>query len=251
MYVKILTKISVFLTKASKLLLRKLFPRHCLVCGRICNDLLCSSCALPLAAVSHTERCPRCYSDLTLQVKDHRLEHGCLQCRQLLETMHQSRFVWTLSKPLHAALLAAKYNPSSKLAQHLATRGAELIPIEWLSKFDYIVPIPSARAQFRKRLFNLPTIFALAISQRSSLPVIHNGLRRTRKTLIQSTLPRSRRHKNMRGAFCAPNKRLSGASILLVDDLFTSGATLHSASLALCQGGARSVSALTILRAGR
>jgi ComF family protein len=246
---KIFANASIYLNKAGKLLLRSIFPRRCLVCGRICNNLLCSSCALPSLAIDHRQRCQRCYSDLTLQIKDDTLEHGCLRCRALLGTMHQSRFVWNLNKSLHAALLAAKYNPSSKLAQHLAAQGAAMIPIEWLTKFDYIVPIPSSRSQFRRRLFNLPSLFALALSRRCSVPIMHNGLSRVRNTRVQSSLPRFRRQKNMRGAFRAPNPKVSGSSILLVDDLTTTGATLHSAALALCQGGARAVTSITIIRA--
>lgn len=110
---------------------------------------------------------------------------------------------------------------------------------------DVVVPVPLHRARRLARGFNQAADLARGLG----LPV-SQALRRTRNTGSQADLPAARRHANVRGAFrLARRAPIRGASVVLVDDVSTTGATLEACGRALLEGGAREVRALIAARA--
>ena len=81
-----------------------------------------------------------------------------------------------------------------------------------------------------------------------SCPAVPRGLARIRETAPQSTLGLGQRADNVRGAFAAVDEVVAGRHVLLVDDVLTTGATAESCAKALGQGGAESVTVLTVAR---
>jgi ComF family protein len=110
---------------------------------------------------------------------------------------------------------------------------------------DALVPVPLHASRLRQRGFNQ----AEDLARNIGLPIV-SALRRTRKTATQADLPAGRRHANVRDAF-APTRRarsLSGAVVVLIDDVSTTGATLESCARALKASGVCEVRALTAAR---
>ena len=106
-------------------------------------------------------------------------------------------------------------------------------------KFDLIVPVPLYRARKRKREFNQSEIIAGALAKRFEIEKNDNILIRVRQTAQQAKLAENHRWENVKGAFALKeNIDLSGRRILLVDDIVTTGATIHEASLPLKNAGA-------------
>ena len=110
---------------------------------------------------------------------------------------------------------------------------------------DAVVPVPLHAARRRERGFNQ----ADALARHLGLPVL-GVLRRTRRTAVQADLPAARRHANVRGAFAVrPRTDVRGLTLVLVDDVCTTGATLYACASALVAAGAADVRALTAARA--
>lgn len=107
------------------------------------------------------------------------------------------------------------------------------------------VPVPLHRARMHARGFNQ----AAELARHLGPPVAH-ALRRVRRTGSQTDLPAARRHANVRGAFALRGRvDVSGAVVVLVDDVSTTGATLDACARTLLEAGAREVRALTAARA--
>jgi ComF family protein len=114
---------------------------------------------------------------------------------------------------------------------------------EVLAGADILVPVPLHRSRQRERGFNQ----ARQLAKHLGLPVI-NALARTRNTASQADLPASKRGANVRGAFVA-RAGVDGLTIVLVDDVATTGATLNACAAVLLDAGAREVRALTAAKA--
>ena len=121
-----------------------------------------------------------------------------------------------------------------------------------LAEADLIVPVPLHRGRLWKRRYNQAAILAKGLSRLSSRTHDPLLLMRKRATPSQGEMPSAKaRRRNVLGAFgVSPQKtaQLSGRNILLVDDVFTTGATLNACARALKRAGAARVDALTLAR---
>jgi ComF family protein len=116
-------------------------------------------------------------------------------------------------------------------------------------KPDVIVPIPLHPKRQRQRGYNQATLLALELAARLQRPVVEDALIRTKATAPQIDLNIQERWANVRDAFQCQTSSLSGKQVLLIDDVYTTGATLESAAVALHRTGARSIWAYTLARA--
>ena len=115
---------------------------------------------------------------------------------------------------------------------------------------DLILPVPLHPKRLRWRGFNQAAIFAREVGYSWRLPMDPFVLLRSRETAPQTDLTEEGRRKNVRGAFSlALAGAVQGKRILLVDDVYTSGATINECSRVLVRGGAKEVHVLTLARA--
>lgn len=114
--------------------------------------------------------------------------------------------------------------------------------------FEAIVAVPMSRAKERRRGYNQSELLARALSRRSGIPCDMTLLSRREERSMQSTLPRRDRAANVRGVFSA-SSLVKGKSILVVDDICTTGETLRACASALARAGAARVCALAVARA--
>ncbi len=115
--------------------------------------------------------------------------------------------------------------------------------------FDYIVSVPLHSSKMRKRGYNQSELLAKHIAARLSIPYA-DVLKRTKKTIKQSGQSRQERRKNLANAFAVKGsaEKIIHSSVLLVDDIYTTGATVEACSKALVKYGAGKVFVLTIAR---
>ena len=185
---------------------------------------LCQRCGEPL---------PRTSSLLVCQT--------CLRARPLVT---QARAAGPYSGTLRTIVHALKYDGRRSLARPLAARmrvaGADLC-----RGCELVVPVPLHSARRRSRGFNQAHDLACHLG----LPVVQ-ALQRTRDTHTQTTLPAEARHANVAHAFAVARRMdaLRGTTVLLVDDVRTTGATLEACAEALLGAGVREVRALTAAR---
>ena len=117
---------------------------------------------------------------------------------------------------------------------------------------DVVVPVPLHAFRLWSRKFNQSAEFARAISRLSGKPYLSTALLRTRRTAQQVGLGALQREDNVRGAFAVPDTgraALFGKRVVLVDDVYTTGATVSAATRALKKAGVSDVTVLTFARA--
>ncbi len=130
------------------------------------------------------------------------------------------------------------------LANWMADAGRDLIAVA-----EVIVPVPLGRWRLLRRTFNQSALLAQALARRAGMTYDPLSLVRTRATASQVGLTRLQREDNVRGAFAVPEKRRSridGKSVLLIDDVMTTGATVSACTRALRNAGAERVDVLTV-----
>jgi ComF family protein len=114
--------------------------------------------------------------------------------------------------------------------------------------FDLIAGVPMPRARERRRGYNQAELLANALSRRLGIRCDMTLLTRQGERAVQSTLPKRQRAGNVRGAFAA-STLVKGTSILLVDDISTTGETLRACATALAEAGAARVCAVAVAKA--
>ncbi len=168
----------------------------------------------------------------------------CPRCRRAGRLVDRARAVGSYDGALRAIVHAMKYEGRRSLARPLAAlmrhRGADM-----LNGAACVVPVPLHPSRRRERGFNQ----AVDLAAHLGLPVV-SALRRVRATATQTGLPAARRHRNVRDAFRATRAglALAGATVVLVDDVSTTGATLEACARALKEIGVAEVRALTAAR---
>jgi len=113
---------------------------------------------------------------------------------------------------------------------------------------EIIVPVPLHTDRLRERGYNQAALLARELRKGIGLPVSETSLVRVRATRPQVDLNAQERKENVRDAFSCSNTDLKDKRVLLIDDVYTTGATLEACSIALREIGARSVWALTLAR---
>lgn len=224
-------------------LLDFLFPPKCQVCERHFsgdNIWLCPGCAMRLE-IAPVPVCVICRQPLALPGEI------CPRCSL------SGKISWLYSLGGYAGaysklIKAFKYGPKPDLGTLLGDLLAQqLVSQEQCSSLDLICPIPLHHRKHKARGFNQAAILAEAIGEALALPVEPEMLLQVRRSKDQIGLSLEERFANVEGVFAvAPEFDLTGASVLLVDDVTTSGATLNDAARALLEAGALSVAAATI-----
>jgi ComF family protein len=182
-------------------------------------------------------------------------DHLCRRCLARPPSFRQARS-WAYyqsgevsPQPLSEAIQRFKYHRSLSTGKALAALGAMHFPLE-SQYYDLIVPVPLHPERLRWRGFNQSLILSRAIGSAQKIEVDPFLLERTRPTVPQTQLSESERRANVSGAFAvlAP-ERLKRKRVLLVDDVYTSGATAEECARALCRAGAQVVDVFTLARA--
>ncbi len=226
------------------------FPRTCFCCG--CDlpfdsaDYLCTSCnqGLQKPGPHICQRCgavlksggAHCYACRGSKAK----EYKCQKIR--------SAFIFNVVS--RALVHALKYRQADYVALAM---GKKMIPgfarSPELAETNLIIPVPLHIKKQRARGYNQSELLAHSFAKEAGLPLDTVSLIRTRNTVSQTQLGRQGRLENMVGAFtCIHPENVKGKTILLIDDVATTGATLEGCAVALKQAGAKRVFAYTFAR---
>lgn len=167
----------------------------------------------------------------------------CPRCRRRPSHISSARAIGAYEGSLRAIVHALKYGGRRSVARGLAAR-MRVHGEDVLSGASIAVPVPLHRSRQRARGFNQ----AAELARHLGLPPVP-ALRRVRATPSQTDLPAARRHANVRGAFVLRRRiDVRGESVVLVDDVSTTGATLEACARVLKEAGAREVRAITAAR---
>lgn len=144
-----------------------------------------------------------------------------------------------------------KYGERTYLTTFFGEKLAEVFFRYWNSQsFDLILPVPLHSQRLRERGFNQALLLAKELSRRTRIPCSKRLLRKRFPTAPQVDLSGQEREKGVRRSFHVPNpEQIEGRSILLVDDVYTTGATVNECSKVLLRAGAEQVAVLTLAHA--
>jgi ComF family protein len=234
------------------LLLDAVFPADCEACGAplplgdrpglcaSCRDTmrpppepLCVRCGVPFATSDASTTCA-----------------GCLRHPPAFATARAAALYLSADgglNPLAAAVRALKYRQRRNLAPALGDLLAERYPF---GPRALLVPVPLHRSRLRARGFNQALLLARVLGRRRGLRLAPRLLVRTRATEVQVGLVATERRRNLRAAFAVRRPvSLAGRSIVLVDDVLTTGATAHACAAVLRAAGAPRIDVYTLGRA--
>jgi ComF family protein len=115
--------------------------------------------------------------------------------------------------------------------------------------YSLLIPVPLHVKKLRERGFNQSLLLANALGTRHELPVNFSLLKRCKSTLTQTGLNKKAREENIKGAFIVTDKKkVAGNNIILIDDVYTTGATINECAQTLLKAGAQKVAVLTLAR---
>lgn len=145
---------------------------------------------------------------------------------------------WSYDERAARVVEALKYSGRTDLARGLGSEMARVLPAE--PRADLVIEVPLHPARRRERGYNQSALLAASLADALGVPHLEGALERVRATQAQARLGPAARRVNVRGAFRVRHpERLAGRRVLLVDDVVTTGATLHACLASLEDAGAR------------
>lgn len=222
---------------------RWLLPGECLLCqapvGLDPRDpLICASCRSRWAPLPEP-RCPRCGQPLTPGIV-------CRLCTGWPAGIAGVQSAVWLDEPARRAVHLLKYQGWWRASEAMAA--AIRLRVRFAPGIT-LIPIPLGATRLRSRGYNQSAVLADALGKLLGVPVSQRILERRRETTTQTALTPEERRANLAGAFVA--RHAAPQLPVLVDDVFTTGATLVEAAAALLAAGAERVSGVTFARAAR
>ncbi len=231
-----------------------LYPPRCAGCRRL-GEWLCERCIRAIDTI-HPPICARCgraiHPDVAAAASGDGSSYRCGLCDELGPELGAIRALAYFGGPMREAIYELKYHGVTVVAKPLGQMMAQAWPglaPEGRERADAIVPVPLHPARERERGYNQAALLARELGRHLEHPVVENVLQRSRSTLPQVSLGTRARYANVHGAFRCRSESLRGRSVLLIDDVCTTGATLEAAAAALRRGGATAVTAYTLARA--
>jgi len=242
-------------------LLDLLYPRFCLQCNASIEK---GSFKNSGTAPSHTApsfcgrcwgsirrpggpSCPLCAAPFTSEVAlSHSPDHHCGECREVPPPFARAIVPFVYEGTLAKAIQSFKYNRQNALAAPLA---GLLQPDLEAVAVARVMAVPLHPRRLRSREFNQSLLLAERVARSLSQPLLIDAMKRVRETPPQVGLSKKERQKNIHRAFSVPNPdSVRNQRILLIDDVYTTGATLREGAKTLVRAGAKEVIVAAVAR---
>lgn len=238
--------LKVFAKEIQKSLTDYLFPPVCLNCMTSLEipNTVCPTCWQKINFLTH----PLCEINGTPFPFD--IEQGTISAQALKNppSYDKARGVAAYDGTMKELIHKLKYNDRHELlnlfANWMTFSGKELI-----TQSDLILPIPLYKTRLWQRRFNQSALLAKRLSEITNTPYDSSILLRQKKTRSQVGLSSKERYQNLKNAFVVEQtkkEKVENKSVLLIDDVITTGATINSAALSLKNSGAKTVNILSL-----
>ncbi|MDW3228262.1 MAG: ComF family protein [Acidobacteriota bacterium] len=228
-----------------------IFPSYCQLCGQLLKHeaerVICSDCLKKLE-IKQSPSCPVCGRFYFNNLPG---DYLCGECLGNPPPFDWHRSLGLYDGRLKEIILIFKYQGYEVLSRPLGRLAYEKLSADQgLSGVDFIVPVPLHKEREKKRGFNQSELLSREISKLSSIPVMKSNLIKTKPTPAQVSLEAAERKSNLRGVFKVKRpEKIAGRTLLLIDDVFTTGSTIKECTKELKKAGAREVRVITLARA--
>ena len=221
-------------------LLSTLLPGICALCRQEASNTLCAACQ-ERYFVTHSTRCQQCALTLPPQAAS----PVCGDCLQHPPAFDQTITVCDYAPPQDQLVLALKFGHQLAVANLCSALLRDAILSQQTTSLpDLLCVVPLSNQRLAERGFNQSVEIARPLAQQLGIPLHVTMLKRTRDTLQQSSLPPDARKHNVRQAFTIDTNALEliqGAHIAVIDDVITTGMTLHEIATMLKRFGAAKI----------
>ena len=235
-----------FLGNAFRHLLDFLIPPLCPICKKrvLTPHGLCSEC---FSKIHFIERpyCHKCGRPFEFDIPE---ETHCANCCQKDPTFEKARSAFVYDSFSNKLILPFKHGDRLELTP-LLTNLLYRAGLDIFDEIDAVVAVPLHRYRFMKRKYNQAEVLAKSLSKKIDKPYLPSVIIRKRATKSQGHMKTAARKKNVAGAFKVKNHVLiKNKNILIIDDVFTTGATLNECTKVLRRNGAQHIFILTLAR---
>lgn len=228
------------------LVLELIYPNTCVLCGKMCRSGICSKCEEIYKAIEE----PRCMC-CGKPIQDEEVEY-CYDCKNNRKIVQQGRSIWVHKGQVKQSIYRFKYKNhriySNEYARKLIQEQYETIKV-W--GVECILPVPIHRSRRRARGYNQALVLAQSLQREwmcvegEELPISF-AIYRKRETLYQKKLDNKQRKNNLQSAFGLKAHMRLPKRVLIVDDIYTTGATIQEISKLLVKVGVEQVFFVTI-----
>jgi ComF family protein len=206
------------------------FPQDCKLCARVGAGLVCNDCISKIE-YSKGDVCRRCTRALPL------FNGVCKECAQGKWYFKEALFLGPYKGILKDCIHLYKYCRRYSLSKLLSSLCIEPLKRRWSERFDYAVAVPMHKRKERERGFNQAQLLAKWISKRLGVKLA-NFIKKIKDTPSQTQLDYRYRQENVKGSFRVYAEGKLQKRVLLIDDVFTTGATANECARLLSQKGA-------------
>ncbi|MEG0720282.1 MAG: ComF family protein [Lachnospiraceae bacterium] len=222
-------------------ILELVYPGRCPFCDRVTEQEICEECKKELKTIKEP-RCKKCGKPVRYREQEY-----CGDCQIKHHEFEQGRSLWLHKQPVSTSIYRFKYGNRRRYAKYYGScmaREFGTLLKQW--HIEVIMPIPLHKARHRKRGYNQAELLATEIGLLTDIPVDTVSLLRGKKTKPQKQLTEKARAQNMKDAFRLSNRLQRKKTVLLVDDIYTTGCTIDVAAKLLKCSGVEKVYFLTI-----
>lgn len=216
-----------------------LFPERCAMCDRVIEAsryAICADCRkiIPLICEPKCKKCGR-------QIR-HDDEEYCADCARMVHSYNRGVCLLVYDELVSHSMYRFKYGNRQRYAAFFGDEIARRLGREILGfNAQVIVPVPLHKKRLKMRGYNQAYLLAKRIGERLSIPVRDDIVYRAKNTKALKVLNPSQRQNNLKGAFKLGADSVKYCSIILVDDIYTTGSTVDEISSLLKRAGARCV----------
>lgn len=213
------------LKKALIFLLQILYPKQCLICGKLEQDTICS----------------KCYNTLKIEAKVEQYKN---------KTFNRHLYIFKYEGKIRNLIIDYKFNDKPYLNELFAKIILKNEKIcRKIKKYDIIIPVPIHKKRKNERGYNQSELIAKKLAKNLNVELVTDSLIKQKNTLPQSTLSKKQREENVKTVYKIQNKqKIENKKIILLDDIYTTGATAEECSKILKQNGAKEILVLTIAK---
>lgn len=220
-----------------------LWPEVCPFCGRSSKEGICPACREILVKLEMKEpRCMRCGKPILREEEEY-----CYDCAHTHHFYDRGVSVWLHKKPVSTSIYQFKYHNQRSFGHCYikeAVRKYESLIREWNP--EVIIPVPLHTKRRRKRGYNQAEILAEELGKQLKIPVAEELVVRRKNTTPQKQKNKKERRQSLSGTFAQRYRIGKIRSVLIIDDIYTTGSTVDEVSRILKRAGAEKVYYLTI-----
>ena len=226
-----------------------IFPQQCCICKEYLgiDGAICLSCISKFDFISEP-KCACCGFPFEFKLKDVKKELLCPKCLNKSFKFDKASSAVRYDEFSKKLILPLKHGDKTQYAKSMAEIMARC-GTDLAKQSDYIIPVPIHLTRMLKRKYNQASLLSTHLSKIYSKPVLYTTLLRSKATQSQGHLSTKERKQNVSGVFTVKYpEKIKDKNILLIDDVFTTGATVNECAKVLKKNGAKRVFVLTFAR---